>query len=52
MDCLDAMKEMPDNAYDLAIVDPPYGIGDFWKGGDLSSKKYKKNKRKRTPMER
>ena len=21
------MKEMPDNAYDLAIVDPPYGIG-------------------------
>jgi len=26
-DCLPAMKEMPDNAYDLAIVDPPYGIG-------------------------
>tara|TARA_B110000879_G_scaffold34786_1_gene48029 strand:+ start:554 stop:1174 length:621 start_codon:yes stop_codon:yes gene_type:complete len=25
-DCLEAMKEMPDNAYDLAIVDPPYGI--------------------------
>lgn len=24
-DCLEAMKEMPDNAYDLAIVDPPYG---------------------------
>jgi site-specific DNA-methyltransferase (adenine-specific) len=28
MDCMDAMKEMPDNAYDLAIVDPPYGIGE------------------------
>jgi site-specific DNA-methyltransferase (adenine-specific) len=25
-DCLEAMKAMPDNAYDLAIVDPPYGI--------------------------
>jgi site-specific DNA-methyltransferase (adenine-specific) len=25
-DCLDAMREMPDNAFDLAIVDPPYGI--------------------------
>jgi len=25
-DCLEAMKEMPDNAFDLAIVDPPYGI--------------------------
>jgi len=26
-DCMKALKEMPDNAYDLAIVDPPYGIG-------------------------
>ena len=25
-DCLEAMKQMPDKAYDLAIVDPPYGI--------------------------
>ena len=29
-DCLMAMKEMGDNQFDLAIVDPPYGIGlDF-----------------------
>lgn len=28
-DCVEAMKEMPDKAFDLAIVDPPYGIGDF-----------------------
>lgn len=28
MDCMEAMKDMPDKAYDLAIVDPPYGIGD------------------------
>lgn len=27
MDCMEAMKQMPDNAFDLAIVDPPYGIG-------------------------
>ena len=26
-DSLEAMKLMPDNAYDLAIVDPPYGLG-------------------------
>lgn len=25
-DCVEAMSEMKDNAYDLAIVDPPYGI--------------------------
>jgi site-specific DNA-methyltransferase (adenine-specific) len=28
MDCLQGMKEYPDNYFDLAIVDPPYGI-DF-----------------------
>ena len=28
-DCMIAMKAMPDKAYDLAIVDPPYGIGNF-----------------------
>lgn len=25
-DCLEAMREMPDKCFDLAIVDPPYGI--------------------------
>ena len=28
-DCLPAMRGMKDNEFDLAIVDPPYGIGDF-----------------------
>ena len=28
-DCMEAMKHMEDNQFDLAIVDPPYGIGDF-----------------------
>ncbi len=27
MDCLQYMKEQPDNAFQLACVDPPYGIG-------------------------
>jgi site-specific DNA-methyltransferase (adenine-specific) len=27
IDCMDYMKDLPDNAFDLAIVDPPYGIG-------------------------
>jgi site-specific DNA-methyltransferase (adenine-specific) len=26
-DCLEAMRAMPDKAFDLACVDPPYGIG-------------------------
>jgi len=26
MDCLEAMRKMKDNQFDLAIVDPPYGI--------------------------
>lgn len=35
MDCMDYMKDLPDKAFDLAIVDPPYGIrGDtFGQGG-------------------
>jgi len=26
-DCMEYMKGLPDNAFELAIVDPPYGIG-------------------------
>jgi len=26
VDCMEFMKEIPDNYYELAIVDPPYGI--------------------------
>lgn len=32
-DCMELMDEYPDNWFDLAIVDPPYGIGDKFKGG-------------------
>jgi len=27
IDCMEAMAQMKDNEFDLAIVDPPYGIG-------------------------
>lgn len=27
-DCMDYLRTLPDNAFDLAIVDPPYGIGE------------------------
>lgn len=29
VDCLDFMRSLPDNAFDLAIVDPPYGVGSI-----------------------
>ena len=33
LDCLEAMKQMEDNAFDLAVVDPPYGDGLADNGG-------------------
>ena len=30
---MELMKRYPDNHFDLAIVDPPYGIGEKFKGG-------------------
>ena len=26
-DCMDVLKDIPDNYFELAIVDPPYGGG-------------------------
>jgi site-specific DNA-methyltransferase (adenine-specific) len=47
-DCLEAMKDMSDNQFDLAIVDPPYGIGISGqkekKQGKKSDRKYHKEK--------
>lgn len=31
MDCMEYMKSIPDKFFDLAVVDPPYGIGEDWK---------------------
>lgn len=27
IDCMEYMKSLPDKAFDLAVVDPPYGLG-------------------------
>lgn len=32
MDCMDGMREFPDKFFDLAIVDPPYGLERMSKG--------------------
>lgn len=39
-DCMDIMREMPDKAFDLAIVDPPYGIGASHSGCGSRKKIY------------
>ena len=36
MDCMEYMRALPDKAFDLAVVDPPYGIGED--GGKSRSK--------------
>jgi len=33
MDCMEGMAQFPDKYFELAIVDPPYGIGEKFKGG-------------------
>ena len=45
-DCMDYMRGLPDKAFSLAIVDPPYGIGESGeknhsRGGLAKSKNYK-----------
>ena len=43
-DCMEAMRQMSDNEFDLAIVDPPYGIGvdgnkeQRWPNGSIKRK--------------
>ena len=44
-DCLEAMKQMKDNQFDLAIVDPPYGI-DITKMNMGSRKRAEQDKNK------
>lgn len=39
MDCMEYMKSIPDMFFELAVVDPPYGIGENWRK-DRSSRHY------------
>lgn len=36
IDCLEGLKEVPDNSVDLIVTDPPYGIGIKSQGGATS----------------
>ena len=42
-DCMDLLKQTPDNYYELSIVDPPYGINAAKGVGKYSLKKYGKS---------
>lgn len=42
-DCMIAMKEFPDKFFDLAIVDPPYGIGVSKRGSWGSERGFNKS---------
>jgi site-specific DNA-methyltransferase (adenine-specific) len=45
-DCVESMKEMPDGEFDLAIVDPPYGINaSEMTMGSGKNKKWNKGKK-------
>jgi len=39
-DCMDYMRELPDKFFDLAIVDPPYGVGETWNKKKTTYKKF------------
>ena len=42
MDCIEGMKQFPDKIFDLAVVDPPYGIGaNKMQLGNASKKVYR-----------
>jgi site-specific DNA-methyltransferase (adenine-specific) len=45
MDCMDGMSQFPDKYFELAIVDPPYGIGED--GGKQRTRGSKKTNGKR-----
>ena len=49
MDCMEGMKEIPDKYFELAIVDPPYGIKEN-KGQCYSRNKNRIDKRNGKPI--
>ena len=46
MDCMEGMKQFPDNYFDLAIVDPPYGDG----GGHMEATRQEQVRRDVRPL--
>ena len=51
-DCIEALKDMVDNQYDLAIVDPPYGIKTINSLFKNSTPKNRNKKRKQKYIEK
>ena len=45
IDCMEYMKTLPDNYFDLAIVDPPYGIGVDGQKQSINNKNPKANRK-------
>ena len=45
MDCVEGMKMYEDDYFDLAIVDPPYGIGHSLLSGESRGSKFIRNER-------
>ena len=43
IDCMEYMRTLPDNYFDLAIVDPPYGIGIDGQKQSINNKNPKAN---------
>ncbi len=43
-DCMEGMASLPDNHFDLAVVDPPYGIGAGERRGDTGKNKHIKQR--------
>ena len=44
-DCMDLLKQTPDKYYDLALVDPPYGIGIDGQKQSINNKNPKANRK-------
>ena len=53
-DCMEAMGEFPDKYFELAVVDPPYGIGESRAQGENARGKFVIDKRsgKKTYLKR
>ncbi len=54
MDCMEAMREMPDKCFNLAVVDPPYydnARSIIIPGGDISTTGVKRSKYKMPRLE-
>jgi site-specific DNA-methyltransferase (adenine-specific) len=45
MDCMEGMREFPDKYFDLAIVDPPYGIGIDGQKASVNNHNSKSNRK-------